>query len=110
MPIPVTGTIVVDDEAVCLFRAGSDAPAWQVRWTRVTEVAAWKLDAWAWDVLCIGFRAPGAAGYIYCDEHQARWDALLEKLDRLFGLKAEDLWQAVILPPFEEKFTILWRR
>jgi hypothetical protein len=110
MPIPVTGSIVVEDEAVCLFRNGSGMPAWRVRWSEVTEVAAWKLDAWAFDVLCIGFRPAGADEYFYCDEHQLGWDVLLEELDRLFGLKLEDWWRAVVFPAFQENFTLLWRR
>jgi hypothetical protein len=110
MPIPVTSSIVVHDEAVSVYRDGSDAPVWRVCWADVTEVAAWKIDAWAFDELCIGFRPAGADDYFYCDEHQPGWDTLLEKLDRLFGLKADDCWSAVAFPPFEEKFTLLWRR
>lgn len=103
------GTILVDDEALCLD-VGCRAPAWRVRWADVAEVAAWKQDVFAYDLLCVGLRPAGGAEYFTCDEAQTGWAALLHELEQRFDVKANDWWPEVVFPAFEENFTLLWRR
>ena len=103
------GVILMDEKAVSLAAPGGGAPHWQIRWADVAEVATWKLDLFAFDLLCLGLRPEAGADYLTCNESHEGWVALLHELKRRFGVKEEAWWPAVVVPAFEENFTLLWR-
>ena len=81
-----------------------------MRWGDISKIAAWKKDVLAYDLVCLGFQAVGRDDFFYCDENQHGWDTLLGELKNRFDVQSGEWLSQVLLPRFEEKFTIVWRR
>jgi hypothetical protein len=104
-----TGSILVNDDGVCSSNADG-ALAWHLRWGDIGKIAAWKKDVLAYDIVCLGFQAADRDDFFYCDEHQDGWDTLVGELKNRFDVQSHEWLPQVLRPPFQEKFTIVWRR
>lgn len=106
--------IIVAEVGVALVDARTGAAEWSVRWADVKQIVAWKDDAFAFDIICIGFQVQGEPDaaeeprYYRCDEEQPGWKELLEALERMFGVRVADWWQSVAFPAFAGNATVLW--
>jgi hypothetical protein len=116
MAIPSSGTILVDEEGIrwCGRRRGwflrRNPIEWQVRWADIVKISIWKVDAYVYDIICMGFWVDGSETYRCCDEQSDGWNNLQSQLLSRYRLKIEDWWDAVVLPPFVENFTVVWQR
>ena len=100
--------ITFDETCVALAPPGDAPAAWEVAWSRVEEVAAWKDDVFAYDIICVGLRTAVDPQYVWCDEEADGWVELIDELDRRFGIGIAWL-SRIAQPPFAENRTVLWR-
>jgi hypothetical protein len=81
-----------------------------IRWTlptsEVVEIAAWKDDLFAYDVICFGFRRINETHFLQCNEEMQGWEELQEFLKARFGI--EDWFEKIAFPAFVPNFTSLW--
>ena len=98
--------IIASQEGVRLTDAQGKV-LWQVPWSAVKEIAAWKDDAWAYDIICFGFRID-ERGYYSCDEENEGWDSLQAILKSRFGITLEQWFDKVAFPAFAKNYTSLW--
>ena len=82
--------IIVSHQEGLRLEDGKGGICWQISWTHVKEIAAWKEDAFAYDVICFGFRTGDESEYLSCNEEGDSWDAMQESLKARFGIKLED--------------------
>ncbi len=99
--------IVVHDDAIELYEP-NDSIRWRVRSSEIVEIAAWKDDVFAYDIICFGFRIDGAEKYLACDEEADGWDELQEFVKNRFGIKLEDWFDRVAFPAFVPNFITIW--
>ncbi len=100
--------IVYDDTAVRLLRADSDALEWEIRWQEIIEIAAWKRDLVAVDLICLGFRWAGSEVYKEVDEETEGWDALIKQIRHRYGADDREWWREVAFPAFATNLTTIW--
>jgi hypothetical protein len=81
---------------------------WSISLNDVIEIAAWKDDLFAYDVICVGFRRRGRRDYDWCDEEMTGWDDLMRFLQSRYGLDREAWIMDVARPAFERCFRTLW--
>lgn len=79
-----------------------------VRWCDVREIATYKHDFWAYDMICLGFRAGG-------DEWCEAWESmpgfveLSDRIRELWPSIPEKWYEDVMLPAFASNFRTLWQ-
>jgi hypothetical protein len=82
---------------------------WQVRWTELDEIVAFKVDAMTVDHVCLGFRERGTTVFHVTDEDTPGWAELREALEARFALDVENWFSRVASSAFAENRTVLWR-
>ena len=92
-------------------RLDSDARGtlWSLLWRDVDEIAAWKVDCYIHDLVCLGFRVRGEVDYYVCDEQTEGWDDLRRDMEAVFKIDPAK-WEQVVKPPMETNLTVLWDR
>jgi hypothetical protein len=103
------GACILTPDGVAFTAGPAQVIRWQLRWLDVVEIVAWKEDLLTMDLLCFGFRVLGDADYLQCNEQQFGWSELCAELKCRFQLRP-DWWSVVVVPPFQENWSILWRR
>jgi len=81
----------------------------QVRWSDITEISAYKVDAWAYDIICFSVRTHEMAEGI---ELQEEWDGFkkwIAEVEVRFEIR-RDWWPLVAYPAFQENYMVLWPR
>jgi hypothetical protein len=81
-----------------------------IPWTNIENVAAFKRDLYAYDLICIAFETAEFAYEI--NEEMTCWPAFVAEIStHLPGcLKAEEWYLAVMLPAFKTNWTVLYSR
>jgi len=104
-----TSYLVVADHGARLLNCGTQAVVWELRWTDVVEIFAWKQDCFTVDLICMEFHTRADAAHIYlCHEQQEGWQELCRGVELRFGIDP-GWWSAVAFPPFAENRRLLWR-
>jgi hypothetical protein len=101
--------IIADDRHIALLDASNGKSVWHVEWAQVSEIAAWKDDVFAYDIICLGFQAKGETEYNCCDEEDHGWDDLLLAMERTLGVRSSDWWERLAFPAFQKNWTVLWK-
>src|SRR4051794_35665390 len=100
----MTAIAIVDDR----FKILGDR-SHHIRWSEITEISAYKIDAWAYDIICFSVRINETAEGI---ELQEEWDGFKEwtaEIESRFDIRSE-WWSLVAYPAFQENYIVLWRR
>jgi hypothetical protein len=90
------------------LRAGTELRGW-LRWSDVEQIRAFKVDCYAYDLMCIAVEsaAPGA-GFVVDEEHPQFRELIGEMGARL---SVDPNWfSKVALPAFARNETVLYRR
>jgi hypothetical protein len=80
----------------------------RLAWKSVREVIAFKDDAWAYDIICLGFRFDDQGRYFNIDEEVTGYKALVDALPTIFPGIRDDWFSDVAFPAFEPCLTTLW--
>jgi hypothetical protein len=99
--------IVVNDQAAKLVNCGTGAVEWQLRWSDVNEITAWKIDLVTTDLICLGFHTSRNPTDFVCDEEQQGWNKICRAVERRFDIDP-DWWRQVAFPAFATNPTLLW--
>jgi hypothetical protein len=101
--------IAADDDGARLVNCATGATDWQLRWSEVNAIVAWKIDLITTDLICLGFYTGPDPPHCVCNEEQQGWNVMQRTLVRQFGIDAG--WSLdVALPAFETNLTLLWSR
>ena len=100
-------TIEVDGDGVTL-RKGASMTAW-MRWEDIRAVASFKVDCYAYDLICFAVEArEEGAGFVVNEEHP-QFEELVGAFEaRLPGFDGE-WFRKVAFPAFETCETVLYR-
>ena len=91
------------------FRVTGSVPA-LVRWADVGEIATWKEDLFAYDLICVGFRLAGGTADVVIDERQGGYEAVVAAMARQFPSIPERWEHAVAFPAFVANYTVLFKK
>ena len=107
IPSPPAFTIQLDSEGVTL-RQGASVTAW-IRWADIRAVRSFKVDCFAWDLICVAAESRAEGGGFLVDEEHPQFDELVGAFEaRLAGFDGE-WFQKVAFPAFETCETVLYR-
>lgn len=101
--------LLISADSIVLESAKSQRVLWQVRWSELDEVVAFKVDAMTMDHLCLGFRARGATLFHVTDEETSGWTDLCQAIEVRLGVEPKNWLSEVAFPAFVENRTVLWR-
>jgi hypothetical protein len=106
-PSAPPSTIEVNGDGVTLRKGGSTT-SW-MRWEDIRAVRSFKLDCYAYDLICVAVesRAEGA-GFLVDEEHPQFKELIGAFEARLLGFDGE-WFQKVAFPAFETCETVLYR-
>ena len=81
-----------------------------VNWSEVDSVFGFKLDIFAYDLICIGFRVKER--WVEVAEDMEGWETLIDALlNYLPGMPCDtDWWEKIVQPPFATNWTTLYTR
>jgi len=96
------------DDGLRLVDVSSGLVIWELVWRGVRQICAWKEDLFVVDLICMGFRLGDESTLVWCDEECNGWDALQERLEKEFQVKAEMWWRRVAFPAFVANWTTVW--
>lgn len=99
-------SVRVSDEGVTLLEG--DRQCAHVAWCEVQEVVAFKRDLGTYDDIRLAFRVDG--GWVEVSEDAEGWSALSAAIGRQFPTAPPDWHEAVMLPPFETCYRVLYKR
>jgi len=100
-------SIALDETGFTILAFGQ--PYVRIEWARVVSIYAFKRDCWIYDTIRLEFNFDdGMACEI--DEDMDGYKAVVDELERRFGVAQECWWSKVALPPFETNLTCLWSR
>ena len=97
-----------DEEEIWRLDVEVKGEVWRIRWADVRQVAAWKEDVFAYDIIFLGFRVGEDEEYLVCNEQDGGWKEVQGKLRRRFGIEWEKWWSGVAFPAFAMNWTELW--
>jgi len=80
---------------------------WQLNWTDVKEIVAYKWDLFGYDLICIGFRTADEHAYWEVAEEDYNWNTLCDFLRSEFKLNPR-WWSHVAYPAFVTNWTTIW--
>jgi len=99
-----------DDAAVSVMRCGTNELQWVLRWNEIIEIAVWKRDLFAVDLICMGFRWDDTEAFKETDEQIHGWTELMREIKRRFGVSEQSWWRDVAFPAFADQFRVIWKR
>jgi hypothetical protein len=78
------------------------------QWNEIKRVIAYKVDCWAYDLICISFGT--AEGAFEVNEEMEGWEGLTEALPVYLpgALERSEWWDEILLPPFAANGTTLF--
>jgi hypothetical protein len=90
----LTQIIINDDGFNLVGRYSYDVP-----WSSVAEIVAFKADLWAVDQICLGIRVEGSDEFLPIDEDSLGYNELVAEIN---------WWSPVAFPAFAENWTRIW--
>jgi len=94
-----------DDEGFTML--GEKEPV-RASWDRVREVFAYKIDLFAYDEICIGFRFDASGAHWWVGEDYVGYRQFVDELPKRFPGIRTDWFADVAHPAFVENRTTLW--
>jgi len=79
----------------------------QIEWSELTGIAAFKRDLFTVDEICLAFRTRDL-DYLCVSEEAAGYKHLEAEIQRRFPDHDPQWWQKVAFPPFEYRWTVVW--
>lgn len=81
-----------------------------IPWTKIEKIAAFKRDCYAVDLICIALETANCVYEI--NEQMVSWSAFIEEIASYLPgcLRAEEWYEAVMLPAFKTNWTVLYSR
>lgn len=79
---------------------------WSFRWADVVEITVWKVDLFAFDEICMGFRLRGSPDYLIIHEHLVDWDAVTDYVNARF--QTPEWYGKIAFKAFETQWTTIW--
>jgi len=89
-----------------LLRGGKSK--FQVRWADVRGIAAWKIDCFAVDMICLGFRVDPSWEYWLVSEDADGYDQLVQQVEQRYPDHNANWWSQTAFPPFRTCWTVVW--
>ena len=80
-----------------------------VPWREIRQIDAYKIDLWAVDEVCLGFRFGADDSWIEVSESDGGWRPLLESIRRRFPTIPAGWEYDVLFPPFAANERTLYR-
>ena len=106
-PNPVPPSVRVTQDGLQVVR--SDEILASLRWADVRKIVTYKHDLFSTDEICLGFlTASNADAWLEISEE---WPGFLEataKMEELFPSISKGWYNAIMVPAFERKETVLW--
>lgn len=78
-----------------------------IRWADIKEIFAFKVDAWSFDIVCLGFRVDDSGENYEVDEDWPGFRELVSAIEDRFDIQ-DGWWSQVAFPAFETNYTTLW--
>jgi len=91
-----------------LLELPTNSSLFQIDWSAVKEIITFKLDAFGYDIIALGFRVFEEPEYCVVYEDYENWNELCEVLHTQFGVHWADVFPHVAYPPFEQNRMTLW--
>lgn len=107
---PSDRVLHVTAEGVTLRDRLFDKDLWDMRWSDVETIVAFKIDQMTVDCICLGFHVTGSTTMWIADEETRGWDTLNRELAKRFGVRFEEWFGRVAFPAFATNETLLWSR
>lgn len=92
-----------------VFYRDDKSPVARVEWNEVRAIRTYKIDAWAYDTICLAFQVE-ADYWIEVGESFIGSSDVFKEVARRFPLSDENWYQTVMFPVFAPYNTLLWRR
>lgn len=102
------GVITVSEDGFSLHEGAACVAT--VHWHAVNEIRAFKTDRFATDLICWEFSTSEHAERTVVHEEMAGFATLQKAVGSRYGIRHEDWWRKVALPPFAANPTVLWTR
>jgi len=80
-----------------------------VRWQDIREIAAYKVDLFGYDMICVTFRISDRDEWIEVSEEQEGFKNLVAKMQEVMPQIDRDWWSKVAFPAFKQNYTVLYR-
>lgn len=84
------------------------APVFQIQWSAVKEIIAFKVDGFGYDIIACGFRVFDEPEYCVVYEDYKNWNALCDVLHDEFGVHWADFFPHVAYPPSVQNRMTIW--
>jgi hypothetical protein len=81
-----------------------------VFWSNVGRINAYKVDLFAYDLICFEFHLLDKKAVLEVNEEMEGFDLLLKTLPGRFEGFDTEWWSKVVHPAFATNFTELWKR
>ncbi len=91
-----------------LLDLATRSPVFQIHWRGVKEIITFKLDAFGYDIIALGFRVFDEPEYCKVYEDYENWNELCDVLHDEFGFHWADCFPHVAYPAFAENRTTIW--
>ena len=101
--------VTCDDAAFHVFYRNRPVAVAQVAWSDIRAIRAYKIDVFAYDVICLAFQV-SADHWVEIGEAFIGAGELFEQVSLRFPLADADWYQHVMLPVFAQNDALLWRR
>ncbi|MCX6904115.1 MAG: hypothetical protein NTW03_11705 [Verrucomicrobia bacterium] len=105
---PKHGTVV--DSADYLRFRSAKGESWELKWSEVEEVHAFKRDLITTDLICLAFKKEGKEEYYQIHEEMAGYHDLFEALPRRLVKFTYAWFFGVAHPAFETNHQVIWKR
>lgn len=87
----------------------SKGDSWELRWSEVEEVHAYKRDLFTTDLICLAFKKSGKDEYHEIHEEMAGYHDLLELLPSRLPKFSLEWFTAVAFPAFKANHQVIWK-
>jgi hypothetical protein len=96
---------------IVLFKDGDEECAWNINWSQVRNLTAFKVDLLAYDCICLEIE-DSAGSFWTITEEESEWEGFMRSLPvHLPGARTwDDVRNEVALPPFETRLTVVYSR
>ncbi len=108
---PENGTITVAEEGMRVsIPRKKEEEVKEIKWDEIDEIIAYKKDLFAVDLICWQFCRLADEYVVEINEEMVGYKVLLKTLENKFGIKEEDWFRKVAIPPFAPNVTSVWKK
>jgi len=107
-PAPADPQIRLKDDGFDVVAASGEAIIASVRWAEVARIQAYKLDLVTTDCICLLFEFTSPSASLQVSEEWMGFNEIFSPLTQHFPAIPESWYEDIMMPPFEEKRTVLY--